>query len=161
MPDPVATPSSQPFVTRAAEQPRHGFGPTGGFAFPFAGHAGHPELVVERGGRGSSAPLHRHGWASWEIVLEGRVRFVVDGQEHLLGPGDAIYTPPNVPHTYVIESETAQLVALNEPSSRFEQLQREVAPMMAGPGQPDFAAIGKRAAELGVEVLGPPLTPRL
>ncbi|MCA9690640.1 MAG: hypothetical protein KC636_13605, partial [Myxococcales bacterium] len=38
---------------------------TGGFAFPFAGHAGHPELVVERGGRGSSAPLHRHGSASW------------------------------------------------------------------------------------------------
>lgn len=34
-----------------------------------------------------------------DVILSGRVKFVVDGVEWVLGPGEALSVPPNVPHT--------------------------------------------------------------
>lgn len=147
---------SQPFVTRASESPTYEL-MGGRFSFPLSGRQGHPQLFLERSPRGSGPPLHRHRWPSWEIVLEGQVRFQVDGREHVLGPGDCIYTPPNVPHAYVVESEVARIVGLDESDGRFEQLQRGAAEILAGPGEPDMEAVGQHAAKSGVEILGPPL----
>lgn len=34
-----------------------------------------------------------------DIVLSGRIKFVVDGREWVLGPGEALSVPPDVPHS--------------------------------------------------------------
>jgi quercetin dioxygenase-like cupin family protein len=34
-----------------------------------------------------------------DVILSGRIKFVVDGREWVLGPGEALSVPPNVPHT--------------------------------------------------------------
>jgi quercetin dioxygenase-like cupin family protein len=34
-----------------------------------------------------------------DIVLSGRIKFVVDGREWTVGPGEALSIPPRVPHT--------------------------------------------------------------
>ncbi len=150
--------SATPFVTRAATQPAHSLGPGSRFVFPLSGHDGHPGLFLEVSSRGGSAPLHSHPWPSWELVLDGQVRFLVDGQEHLLGAGDCMYTPAGVPHTYLVESETARLVGLNGAGNNFEELQRRAEPLFAGPGAPDMGAVVQLATSLGIQVLGPPLT---
>ena len=49
--------------------------------------------------RGFIAAEHVHtGQTEHYEVIEGEMRLVVDGREHLLGPGDEMETPPGVPH---------------------------------------------------------------
>lgn len=148
-----------PIVQRAEEARVYSFSPTDRTRFMFGGVEGAPDFFDESGRRGDSPPLHRHPWASWEYVVEGTIRFVIDGEEHVLSEGDFVYTPPNAPHTFVIESDTARAVGFNHPDPRFEELQRTVGPMFLGDGPPDLEAIGRAAGDLGVELLGPPLQP--
>ncbi len=150
--------TSRTQVVRGADAPTTSFSSQSRTVFPFAGGA-HPELFIEHAARGDSAPQHRHPWATWEYVLEGRVRFLADGVEHVLDAGDAIFTPPGVAHTYVVESERAIMVGLNGPETRFYDLQRRAAPIFRADGPPDMGAIMALAAEHQVEVLGPPLSP--
>ncbi len=160
--DVTAATASLPTTTmiqRADEARAYSFTPTDRMRFMFGDIDGAPDFFDESGARGDSAPLHRHPWATWEYVLEGTIRFVIDDEEHLLSAGDFVYTPPNAVHTYVIETDTARAVGFNHPGGRFEELQRTVGPMFAAEGGPDMAAIVQRAAELGVEILGPPLEP--
>ncbi len=52
--------------------------------------------------RGGSAmlPLHVHPAQEERIVVKsGSVRSIVAGTERILGPGDAVVSPPGVPHT--------------------------------------------------------------
>lgn len=45
-------------------------------------------------------PYHRHDRVeNVYLVLEGHVRVVLDGVEHLLDPGDAAFIPRGVPHS--------------------------------------------------------------
>lgn len=145
-------------VVRHGEAKTYSFVPSDKLSFLFSGVPGQPEMFDGIGERGNSPPLHRHPWASWELVIEGQVRFSVDGEEHVLGPGDFIYTPPNAPHSYIIESERARMVGFNHPAGRFEDLQRKAAPLFQAEGGPDFEAVARLAAEHEVELLGPPLT---
>jgi mannose-6-phosphate isomerase-like protein (cupin superfamily) len=147
-------------VQRAGEGPSSSLSPTDRTRFLFADVPGQPEFIDAVGGRGDSAPLHRHPWATWELIIEGSVRFVVDDEEILLGAGDFIYTPPNAAHTFVVESERARMVGFNHPAPRFASLQRQAEEIFAAPGPPDMRRVAKLAAEHDVEVLGPPMTPR-
>lgn len=157
--DRTASPPAQPLVIRADDARSCSLSPGSRMTFPFAGD-GHPELVVERAVRGDAPPQHRHPWASWEVVIEGAVRVVIGGEEHLLGPGDAIYTPPHVAHGYVVESERALIVGLNGEGTRFMNLQTQAEGLFRAPGGPNMPEVLKLASSHGVEVLGPPLTPR-
>jgi mannose-6-phosphate isomerase-like protein (cupin superfamily) len=149
-----------PRVDRAGSQSVIDFGPTSTFRFIASGGPGLPDLYEERDQRGDSAPLHSHPWPSWELVIEGEIRVVVGEDEHVLGTGDAIYLPPDVPHTYVVESETAHLIGMNLSNGRFESLQRQAAPLFNGDGAPDMEAVIALAAEHDVDLLGPPLSPK-
>lgn len=43
-------------------------------------------------------PMHSHANEQISMVESGRLRFVVDGEESVLGPGDVLRLAPQVPH---------------------------------------------------------------
>ncbi|MDZ7733226.1 MAG: cupin domain-containing protein [Acidimicrobiia bacterium] len=146
-----------PLVQRPDEAPTYSMSPTEQMRFLFSGAVGQPEFYEERVARGDGPPLHRHAWATWEYLIEGELRVVIDDEELRVAAGDFFYTPPNATHTYVVESDTARIIGFNHPGGHFEDLNREVAPMFLEPGGPDMQAVVERAAAHGVEILGPPL----
>lgn len=154
----TATPlPAEPIVQRSVDAPRYSMSPTEEMRFLFSGAVGQPEFYEERAARGDGPPLHRHRWATWEYLVDGELRVVIDDEELRVSAGDAFYTPPNAVHAYVVESDTARIIGVNHPGGHFEDLNREVAPMFREPEGPDMAAVVRRAAEHGVEILGPPL----
>ena len=48
--------------------------------------------------RGAVVPLHEHENEQIATVLEGRLRFVVDGDEQIVAAGESIPLAANVPH---------------------------------------------------------------
>ena len=53
---------------------------------------------IEPGGR---IPMHRHDSIEHEqVVIEGEMRLVLDGQERLVRAGDCIFIPAGVAHAY-------------------------------------------------------------
>ncbi|MBI4892727.1 MAG: cupin domain-containing protein [Acidobacteria bacterium] len=56
---------------------------------------------------GGAVPAHSHHNAQVSMVLTGRLRFLVDGREVLVGPGQVLELPPHVPHgVEVLEDAT-------------------------------------------------------
>jgi quercetin dioxygenase-like cupin family protein len=47
---------------------------------------------------GVEVPNHSHPHEQVGYVVSGRLRMIVDGQSHDLGPGDSYHAPSNVPH---------------------------------------------------------------
>ncbi len=47
---------------------------------------------------GSRLPEHQHAQEQITHVISGRVRMIVAGTPHELGPGESLYLPSNVPH---------------------------------------------------------------
>jgi quercetin dioxygenase-like cupin family protein len=47
---------------------------------------------------GAHVPEHRHEHEQVATLLEGRLRFVVGGEEREVGPGESVVLPANVPH---------------------------------------------------------------
>lgn len=52
---------------------------------------------TDRPAPGDGPPMHRHSWATWEVVIEGRMRAVVGDETYELGPGELLFTPPTCP----------------------------------------------------------------
>ena len=48
--------------------------------------------------KGAVVPLHHHVNEQMSVMLEGKLRFVVDGVESILSAGDVMVIPPNAPH---------------------------------------------------------------
>lgn len=150
----------EPAIVRKGEGPGCSLGPGQDFRFPFYGDIDQPGIYVEHSVRGSTAPLHKHPWAGLEMVADGQVRFFIDKAEHVLMSGDFIFIPPDVPHTYVVESPTARLFGVVYPGAKFRELQIEADALFKAPGGPDMGKIVQLAASHGVEVLGPPPQPK-
>ena len=114
-------------------------------------------MYNERLAPGDGPPLHRHPWVTWDVVVEGRIRAIVGDDTFELGPGDLMFTPPDVPHTFMaIGDGEAQIVGINWPGG-FHHLYAELAPLFKTGGPPDFAAMAAAASAHGAEILGPPL----
>jgi quercetin dioxygenase-like cupin family protein len=63
---------------------------------------------------GVAEPTHVHPCQETRAeIVSGALRFVVDGDERLLGPGDAITIPAGEPHHFVNDGET-EAVAIQE-----------------------------------------------
>jgi len=64
--------------------------------------------------QGGIVPLHHHVNEQLSILESGKVRFVVDGKEVLLAPGDMLMIPSNAPH--MVEAlEDSVAVDINSP----------------------------------------------
>jgi mannose-6-phosphate isomerase-like protein (cupin superfamily) len=146
-----------PIVTRREDALTFTTAPTDVMRFLALGDHSSPDVYVERLAPGDGPPLHRHPWVTWEVVVEGRLRALVGDDTHELGAGDLLFTPPDVPHTFMAIGDTeAQIVGINWPGG-FHHLYAELAPLFHTGGPPDFAALAAAAARHGAEILGPPL----
>ena len=68
-------------------------------------------LVLNEIDKGAGAPLHNHPNEQITYIVSGRLRFMVDGREHTLGPGELVVIPAYMEHsaealedTFTVES---------------------------------------------------------
>ena len=121
-------------------------------------------LVEHHSRRGAAAPWHRHLHDDETFsVLDGEVAvWCGDPTRPILhaGPGDSIFLPRQVPHTYRVDSPTARLFTVNTPAGH-ERFYREggepgLARTLPPPGPPNMAKLAAAAEKYGIEILGPP-----
>ena len=66
----------------------------------------------EIGPEKEDAEPHTHPWEQMNMLVDGRLDFLVDGERVSLEPYDTLAIPPDVPHTSrVVEGESAKLLA--------------------------------------------------
>jgi mannose-6-phosphate isomerase-like protein (cupin superfamily) len=111
---------------------------------------------------GFAPPLHRHLLEDEMFhVLSGTAEFRCDGESLTAGPGDFVFLPVGLPHTFLVgPEEPLHLLQITTPSG-FEDF-------AAAAGQPaserripdpapiDPAAMGHAAELHSIELLGPP-----
>ena len=127
---------------------------------------GRVAVIEVLGARGSGSPLHvHHNEDEWFSVIEGELTFWVDGTVISAGPGSFVYGPRDVPHTFVISSDTARFLLVTEPAG-FEAFARRLSEPASAPvvppaptEPPDVEQLAAIAAEYGIEILGPPGIP--
>lgn len=146
-----------PVITRGDHALAFTTTPTDTMRFLCAGDGERPDITDERLAPGDGPPLHRHPWATWEVVIEGTFRVRADDEEYDAGPGDLIYTPAGAVHAFVVTgSEPGRLIGVNIPGG-FHHMYAELAKAFEGDGPPDFGAMAAAAARHDAEILGPPL----
>ncbi len=68
------------------------------------------ELVMQAG---ATVPEHRHDDATeWLYILEGQGLMKLDGREQRVRAGMAIYIPPGVPHSLIVDTKVEPLRAI-------------------------------------------------
>ena len=60
-------------------------------------------------------PEHRHPHEQMSIVVSGRLRFFVEGQEQIAEPGDVLHIPSNCLHGATIMDEEVVLIDVFTP----------------------------------------------
>jgi mannose-6-phosphate isomerase-like protein (cupin superfamily) len=111
---------------------------------------------------GFAPPLHRHLMEDEMFhVLSGTAEFRCDGKALIAGPGDFVFLPVGLPHTFLVgPEEPLHLLQITTPSG-FEEfaaaagepaLQRR----LPDPTPIDPAAMGHAAEQHAIEILGPP-----
>lgn len=58
---------------------------------------------------GVKIPLHRHAHEQSSYIVKGMLRYVIEGREMILGPGDSCIIPPNAPHEAEALEETLDI----------------------------------------------------
>lgn len=115
---------------------------------------------------GDSPPLHVHRNED-EIfhILEGRMRFQIDGQEQIVGTGETVIAPKGLPHTFRVESpEGAHTLTITR-GSDFETMVRRASRRAERAGLPQpveptpemVAALTRLCEENGIDIIGPPM----
>jgi mannose-6-phosphate isomerase-like protein (cupin superfamily) len=113
---------------------------------------------------GEWTPLHVHRDSDQtQYVLEGELTAYLPDQSLVLGPGECVNTPMNVPHTeHVTSAGPARVLDVNVPAGfdQFIAMAGEPAaelrlPRADGP-PPDVERLAAIAAEHRIELLGPP-----
>jgi len=109
---------------------------------------------------GEGPPLHLHvNEDELMYVLEGRLRFRLDGTDHSRPAGSFVFIPRGVPHTWQNAGEgPARILFVFTPASpgmeRFFERSAEL------PEDTRMAdAFKSLAGDAGMEVVGPPLAP--
>ncbi len=97
------------------------------------------------------------------LVLEGEVRFEIDGEQRVAGPGTSVFMPRGVEHTFRVLSPVAVMLGIMTPGP-FEELFRSLSiPAGARTLPPagvvpfDVPKVMAMQAQLGTEAVGPPL----
>ena len=107
------------------------------------------ELTVEPGARVPPAHSHRD---NEEIVyiLEGRLRYSVDGETRDLGPGERMHTPRGAVHAFSNpHGERARALIMLTPDIGAQYF-RDIAEIASGPGGPNPAKMAEVMARHGL-----------
>jgi len=115
---------------------------------------------------GSEPPLHVHDREDESFyVLKGEVFVIVGGVVHRLSPGDMLFLPRGVPHTFRIKSPVAHTLNLITPSG-FERWFQTLGahatsfdlPELGGPPSEELLnRMQQLSADLGVRIIGGPV----
>ena len=134
-----------------------------------ASEAGHDGLCVLEHlvPQGDSPPLHRHATEDECFhILEGEIRFVVDGKTLRGGPGSMLLAPKGSLHTYRAESPGGARFITVTRGNDFERFVRAAGRAAEAPGLPpqsppptpeQVAALAGLAGNFGITFHGPPL----
>ncbi len=76
---------------------------------------------------GSHLPEHHHPHEQMTYVISGRLRMVVAGVVHDLGPGDSVHMPGNVPHGVDVLEDALVIDAFSPPREDLLAQDRELA----------------------------------
>lgn len=60
--------------------------------------------------KGSEAKTHAHPNEQIQVVIRGRARYHIAGEEKILGPGDLVLNPPNVEHGILEVIEDLEII---------------------------------------------------
>ena len=112
---------------------------------------------------GDMPPLHVHRDAEeCFTVLEGELELYVGDALLRVGPGESTVAPRGVPHTYRVASgEPVRMLVTSSPAG-FASFVLASSDEAEGDGLPpegrpvDLALLGREAAAIGIELLGPP-----
>lgn len=107
---------------------------------------------------GNGPPLHRHARDDeLFFVIEGRVKFVIDGRESTAAPGGFVYAPRGSVHTFVNVGDSPSRMLITCCPGGLEQPFREVDRLFRqNNSTPDEIMAAFRRFDL--EFLGPPLS---
>lgn len=152
-PEPAA-----PRIVRAAEPATADYADGAALALTPPGQADYAQLrLVERAGY--RTPLHvHHETDETFVVQQGRLTVFVNGQTHVLGPGDYAFIPRGTPHAQGNQTESETIVVLTMAPGAFAGFfdARAELVLRAPPGHPDYVpgmmALGDR---FDIEILGP------
>ncbi|MER5419530.1 cupin domain-containing protein [Streptosporangium roseum] len=111
---------------------------------------------------GFAAPLHRH-LKEDELfyLLSGTARFRCDGEDLSAGPGDLVFLPVGLAHTFTVgPDEPLRVLQITTPSG-FEDFAATVGEparerRLPTPAPVDPTVLGHAAAQHAIEILGPP-----
>lgn len=103
----------------------------------------------------SGPRLHVHFYQD-EIfyVLEGEYLFQVGEEKYQMKPGDTIFLPRNVPHTWVQLHDTGKMLVILQPAGKIEEFFLKVASLDQEATPEEIAKI---IAAHDQKVVGPPL----
>jgi len=65
--------------------------------------------------KGAHVPLHHHMNEQVTYILEGALKFAVDGKEIVVNAGEVLCIPPNMPHEAWALEDTVDLDVFNPP----------------------------------------------
>jgi quercetin dioxygenase-like cupin family protein len=65
--------------------------------------------------KGAHVPLHHHHNEQVTYILEGALKFAVDGREIVVRSGEVLCIPPNMPHEAWALEDTVDLDVFNPP----------------------------------------------
>lgn len=107
--------------------------------------------------KGKLTPLHTHPVEESLYVVEGEILVHLAGEEHRLSRGGLVIAPRNVPHAFLVLSQTATLLTLHTPGTcqafyfgASEPLADDTKRIV------DFDRVRESAAANGgIEILGP------
>ena len=65
--------------------------------------------------KGAHVPLHHHIHEQMSHVLEGALKFLIDGGERIVRAGEILCIPPHLPHEVVALEDSVALDIFNPP----------------------------------------------
>jgi quercetin dioxygenase-like cupin family protein len=65
--------------------------------------------------KGCIVPEHSHHNEQLTYILEGALKFTIDGKEIVVGAGEVLCIPPNMPHAAEALEDTVDLDVFNPP----------------------------------------------
>jgi quercetin dioxygenase-like cupin family protein len=124
------------------------------------------EIVARKGAEPPRHIHHREDEAFY--LLEGDITFYIGDETYEAAPGDFVFAPRGIPHSFTFETDEIRMLAVIAPGGaedhfrdpRFSESARELTLPPPPEVPPDVAAIVADMERYGVEIVGPPGAPR-
>ncbi len=111
--------------------------------------------------RGALVPMHAHESEQMTYVLQGALRFLVDGEEIIVREGEVLHIPPRAPHQAEALEDTFELDVFSPIRAGLARVDRRLtSPAVAASVDAPVDVVGAPAGvdvELAARPVDPPL----